>query len=652
MKATIPIILLCSLSLAFARAQTKTAQLRKIIQTETDEEARLDAMLELSEVLLMYKNDSVLILAKEAEQLASQIGQTEKALQARTSIGLYRHQQGERKIAKQLFFGILKDAREKGVQTMVPPLYNNLAQVYRREGQRDSAFYYWSEAEKEYEALGNSAEVWRVCLGMGQIFAEKGDISNGEKYLRKAYDIAASGDNRIDQGYTLFHLGHFYFSTENFYKLEEVKAIWDERQAARNTSRQIMELPEHTSMLYLFGQADQDAIPRLQRAAQYYRQKNAIFSEAWVLENLGIFLIRADRKTEGEAALEQALSVFQRKGDKVRVGAVSFQLFQHYQSKGAHEKALNMHVAYSQLKDSLRSEEIEDNLARLQVQYETEKKEQLLRIQDLELNQKTHERNLLLGASILLGLLTLSIFFGYRQRLQANQQLSAQEAKLQDQRIRQLEQENHLLSLTSMIEGQESERQRIAQDLHDGIGGLLTTVKAHFYAIQEQVEKLQQLNIYKKTNDLIDEACHEVRRISQNMMPRSLQLLGLQGSVEDLAIQLRHSGLECELEIIGLPANMDQTRSIMLFRIIQELCQNISKHAKAEKVFIQLLGHGGELSLIVEDDGRGFSYQQIRENSPSLGLKNIESRVKFLKGSLEVDSVIGEGTTVMIRIPE
>jgi signal transduction histidine kinase len=243
------------------------------------------------------------------------------------------------------------------------------------------------------------------------------------------------------------------------------------------------------------------------------------------------------------------------------------------------------------------------------------------------------------------------IFLGYRQRLRTSRKLNAQAAEIQAQKIRQLEQDNQLLSLNAMIEGQESERTRIAQDLHDGIGGLLTTVKAHFYAIQEQVDKLQQLNIYQKTNDLIDEACIEVRRISQNMMPRSLQLLGIKGAIEDLATQLRQQNMDCELEIIGLDETLSRTRKVMLFRIVQELCNNISKHAQARHIFIQLLQHGETINLIVEDDGQGFNYQTARAKSPSLGLKNIESRVKYLRGSWDVDSVPGEGTTVMIQIP-
>jgi signal transduction histidine kinase len=114
---------------------------------------------------------------------------------------------------------------------------------------------------------------------------------------------------------------------------------------------------------------------------------------------------------------------------------------------------------------------------------------------------------------------------------------------------------------------------------------------------------------------------------------------------------LRQRNLECELEIIGLSEDIGRTRKVMLFRIIQELCNNILKHADARKVFIQMLQHGAEISLIVEDDGRGFDFHSTARTSHSLGLKNIESRVKFLKGAWDVDSVSGEGTTVMIRIP-
>lgn len=609
-------------------------------------------MLNLIDYLRLRKNDSTLILAREAEMLAMEIGDDHAALSAVAARGLFLNNQGKRLEAKAVTLQGLRDALTRDVKTMIPDLQNNLAVIYRRLGQRDSAFYYWSEAEIGYASSDRPYEVWRVYLGIANLYWEREEFDEAEEYLQKAFDLTATRPDGVDHGYIMFQLAHFYFTTERFEKFAAIRTQWDERQLRRKTSKELMELPEHTSLLYLFGEIKPDVVARLQRAGDYYRQKGDYFHEAWTLENLGFYLHQTGAYQRAAEVLEGVLPVYQASNTTVRAGTVQYELYQIYRERGDLQKAVDILEDYMLLKDSLRSAEVERNLADLQVQYETEKKEQQLQIQQLEITQKTQQRNILLMVSLLLGLAAVVIFLGYRQRLRVNRQLSDQAAEIQAQKIRQLEQENELLSLNAMIEGQESERLRIAQDLHDGIGGLLTTVKAHFYAIREQVEKLEQLNIYQKTNNLINEACREVRRISQNMMPGALQLLGLQGAIEDLATQLRQNGLVCELEMIGLEQEPDRTRKIMIFRIVQELCNNISKHAGARQVFIQLLKHQDTISLIVEDDGIGFDYEQyLAGGNTSLGLKNIESRVRFLKGSWEVDSVPGEGTTVMIRIP-
>lgn len=633
------------------RAANDPDSLRAIIAHSQDQQLKLKALLSLTDYLRLRKNDSTLFYAQQAQMLARQLSDHESALEASASEGLYIHNTGNRPQAKLIFLKALQDARQWSVDNMIPVLQNNLAIVYNRLGQRDSAFYYWTEAEKGNEALGRHYENWRVYHGLGDIYWERQDLENAERYLQKSLEITAEKGHAVDYGYMLFQIADFYFSTDNFEKLATVKNTWDDRQAKRKTSKELMELPEHTSLLYLFGQIKPDIEPRLERAAAYYREQGRRFNEAWILENLGFYHHRQENFEEATTILENVLAVYQEHKAWIRVGAVMYELYDIYKETGRTEDALFTLETYTHLKDSLRSEEIEANLAEMEVRYDTEKKEQQLRIQELELGQKTLQRNVLLIITILLALLAVFIVLTYRQRLRTNRQLNQQASEIQAQKIRQLEQENQLLSLNSMIEGQESERMRIAQDLHDGIGGLLTTVKAHFYAIQEQVSKLQQLNIYQKTNELIDEACLEVRRISQNMMPRALQLLGLQGAIEDLATQLRQQDMACELEIIGLSEDIDRTRKIMIFRIVQELCNNISKHAKAQNVFIQLLQHGDEITLIVEDDGKGFNYQAVAGQTLSLGLRNIESRVKFLHGSWDVDSVPGEGTTIMIRIP-
>ena len=195
-----------------------------------------------------------------------------------------------------------------------------------------------------------------------------------------------------------------------------------------------------------------------------------------------------------------------------------------------------------------------------------------------------------------------------------------------------------------MIEGQEAERLRIAKDLHDSLGGLLSTVKAHFTTIQKEIEQLEKLNITEKTNSLIDEACIEVRRISHNMMPHALSISGLKGAIEDIATNLREEDFQVTLEIDELP-EMENTREVMIYRLIQEIISNIRKHANAKSVLIQLLSHEDGLNLLMEDDGKGFDYDAAIAKG-GLGLKSINSRVQFLDGNIEWDSHVERGTSV------
>jgi len=182
------------------------------------------------------------------------------------------------------------------------------------------------------------------------------------------------------------------------------------------------------------------------------------------------------------------------------------------------------------------------------------------------------------------------------------------------------------------------------------LGGLLSTVKAHFTTIQKEIEQLEQLNITEKTNNLIDEACIEVRRISHNMMPQALSISGLEGAVEDIAESLRDEGYKTTLEFNNLPKKMDTTKEVMIYRLIQEVISNMRKHAKAESILIQMLGHKNELSIILEDDGKGFQYEEAIAKG-GLGLKSINSRVQFLDGTIHWDSQPNQGTTLTINIP-
>ena len=282
--------------------------------------------------------------------------------------------------------------------------------------------------------------------------------------------------------------------------------------------------------------------------------------------------------------------------------------------------------------------------------YQTREKERQLFEQEQIIQNQKRQRNRLLIAFSILALMALSAFLFYRNRIQYQRRLAEKDTLIQKQKIKDLEQKQQLLALSSMLEGQEAERLRIAQDLHDSLGGVLTSVKAHFTAIEQELNKIKELNLYGKTTQLIDIACDEVRRISHNMTPHSLNLLGLGGALEELATQLKQQDIECELDISDELDSIAESDAIMIYRIIQELINNITKHAEATHILLQLLILPNGINILVEDNGKGFD-TQLAQAEGGLGLKSIQSRVHYLKGQISYDSVLEVGTTVTIEIP-
>lgn len=317
-------------------------------------------------------------------------------------------------------------------------------------------------------------------------------------------------------------------------------------------------------------------------------------------------------------------------------------LYKVERALGNSKESLAYFEKYTTLKDSIFNEKNIRRLTQMSMQYDFDKKEAE---QQEIIKAKDRKRNLLLiGVSVLLVFSLLLLAF-YRKRLKYRKTIAKQNEILKNQEIKELEQQNRLTAINSMINGQEKERSRIAKDLHDGLGSLLTSVKSHFLATQD--DKISNEKTVTKTASLIDQACSEVRRISHNMMPHALTISGIQDSIKDIAARLEIDNYNVTLEINSLPKLTD-TQEVMIYRLIQEIVSNIKKHAEAKNIFIQLFSHNKAVHLIVEDDGKGFDITKVRIKK-GLGLKNIESRVAYLNGTIDWDSKKGSGTTVNIN---
>ena len=264
---------------------------------------------------------------------------------------------------------------------------------------------------------------------------------------------------------------------------------------------------------------------------------------------------------------------------------------------------------------------------------EKEKEENLKDLAVKE-KQKAIMGSILLVSSLLLSALLWFLYYKNKK----DKVIAQKDHTIQDQKIKELEHEQKTIRLQSMIEGQEKERLRLSQDIHDSLGGLLSTAKTYLSEKNGSDSNIK---------NIIDQSCEEVREITNNLMPVALKVVGLSGAIEDLASRVEIIGIECETEIHNLNIENENSR-LAIYRIVQELVNNVIKHASADKLLIQLIQSDKELHILIEDDGRGF---EIPNESKGRGLKNIESRVELLKGKVDIESFLDKGTSITIDIP-
>lgn len=291
--------------------------------------------------------------------------------------------------------------------------------------------------------------------------------------------------------------------------------------------------------------------------------------------------------------------------------------------------------------DASLNERVLSSTADLEKKYETVKKDKQISLQEAAIQRKSLlNRILILGTAAIL-LLTLLLYRNYRQK-----------QKLQLQRINELETEKKLMATEAVLKGEEQERTRLAKDLHDGLGGMLSGIKYSLNSMKGNlIMTAENQQAFERSMDMLDSSIREMRRVAHNMMPEALVKFGLDAAIKDYCNDINQSGaLQVSYQSIGMQdAHIDQTISITVYRIVQELLNNTMKHAGARNAIVQLSKREGQLTVAVEDDGKGFDSSLLSQVS-GIGWNNIRNRIDFLKGKLDIDTKPGEGTSVLIEL--
>jgi two-component system NarL family sensor kinase len=223
-----------------------------------------------------------------------------------------------------------------------------------------------------------------------------------------------------------------------------------------------------------------------------------------------------------------------------------------------------------------------------------------------------------------------------------------QKQKLQAQQLITLQREHELSAVQAMMDGEERERVRIASNLHDGAGSLLSAVKLYLSALGNQHQQLAASPTYQETLGLVNDAASEIRETSHNLMPRVIQQQGLREAVRDYCNKLsKNNQIAVEFNSFGVPQRMDEAMELMVYRTIQELIGNVLKHAEATNVLVQLSFDKDLFSVTVEDNGKGFD-KHNRDHHTGIGIYNVQSRVEAFHGTMDIDSS-ATGTSVYLE---
>lgn len=307
---------------------------------------------------------------------------------------------------------------------------------------------------------------------------------------------------------------------------------------------------------------------------------------------------------------------------------------------------------YITLSDSIQRAATARMVLELDARYQSARKERQIQAlrHDNERTSLVLEKHrlfiwLLAMIAIALLLIVIFIFLFYRN----SRKLLSHQQRLHQLEMDRVKQEHRISLLSAMLNGQEQERTRLARDMHDGLGGLLSAIKLQLADMSRLLTQPGEQSLVQKIVRHMDNAIDELRRVARNMMPEILLRYGLGEAVQEYCRALKTPDIAITCQVFNYQDNDNRSTQTVIYRIMQELVNNAVKYAGASQILVQLQQTDNRLFLTVEDNGVGFDVTAVSSNTGSTGLNNIYARTAFLNGKINIDSQPGAGTAVSME---
>lgn len=563
--------------------------------------------------------DSLLLLSRRALDLSIRTASLRNISLSLQNIGDYYIRKEDYAHATTCYLLSLRIEEKRNDRLRIADLNDDLGSVYYFLEIFDKSLKYHNDALVIYEHLHDT-------LNIAKVYRHLGSLHSSREYCEKRTKPEKLED---------FDTAIQYF--ENAMKMYEYK----------NVAYGVADCRVNIGAVY--NKMDKPEIARvyIEKALAFYRLEQNWNRVAGTLYTLGKTYFKANEFDKSIACYEESRKIAEEKGYTDGIQFLYEAMAQTYSANKDYQKAYEHYIRYMTLRDSVYNAEKSGQVLELETKYQSGLKEnEILRLSIL----KKRKNQIIYSLAIVIGLMGASGYFVLRMH-NKNKIIAGQTIEIKEKKIRELEKERQLIAAQSVLQGEEDERSRIAGDLHDGLGGLLSGVKINLSTMKENaIFTHENFSAFSHAISLLDTSISELKRIAHNLMPEILNNLGLRPALEDFCFQFHPVGKPVlHPSFFGEDLRYSKEIELTVYRIAQELVHNAMKHSEADHINLQLFSEPHRVCLQVTDDGKGFEYSPEMKNIKGNGLINIRNRVNALNGRIDFWSQPGQGTETTVE---
>lgn len=480
------------------------------------------------------------------------------------------------------------------------------------------------------EKSGDSDLLMGYFTDIGMILSNNKEYDRALEYYQKSL-AEAQKENKENEALLWTYLNMFDIYLEKRVEAQvsdlynKTISLWKQYPRSKLTGF----VYRNEARYFAFIGKTEEALQSINKGLDFTSKNNAPWDQNSLEYEKVRILKTLNRFTEAKQIIQKLLKTSINKTIKKNQLRLIYDLADLEANLGNHDNAYDLMKKHNSLKDSIIEEKNKKMFADMELQYRTAEKEKAI----IQLENKNKLNQILLfGGISLFGVVTAWALYAWNVNRKRTKK---------DFLLRKQQQEIEITH--ALMEGEQQERNRLARELHDGLGGRITGIKMNVEMLSQNSEKKEELQKIVKQLDI---AIVELRNTAHNLDPSALQKYGLQTAISDFCQSLQCEKHHIKLYTDGLSDLHDKKWQLSVYRIVQELLTNAVKHSQASEIQLQSTFKDNLLLIEIEDNGKGFDPKSISRN---MGLNNIEARVNYLGGKMEIFSEEGIGTTINIE---